>query len=115
MKIHVKLSLDDVQLNNVKRNLTGKDIKAKATRAEVCELVNDLLEAFTSPPSSRAAKPETKADRRREERDEINQNLHRQTAGEFCSDDCCRRNDLLQSRVNRLQFLLDTNPHQPRR
>jgi hypothetical protein len=106
MNLNCRLTLTDEQRNNIKRNLTGKNVKALATRAEICELVNDLLEAFTSPPRPTREEPQVDpaeyrgADYGDDEPDQAEIN--------FCSDDCCRRNELLQRRVNILQHRIDT-------
>ena len=48
MIINVKLNLDDRQLNEIARKLTGKNIQRTATRAEVNNLVNDFIASYTT-------------------------------------------------------------------
>lgn len=113
MNLNCRLSLTDEQRNNIKRNITGKDVKALATRAEICELINGLLEAFTSPPRPQREIPDPHACQQCADEGPHTHNCEgityeNQAALDFCSDDCCKRNELLQRRVNRLQHRLDT-------
>lgn len=113
MNLNCKLSLTDEQRNAIKRHLTGKDVKAMATRAEVCELVQELLEPFlTAPPKSHERK---KAERAKRKRAAFPVGMtdvppHRPNPPAFAEghDDCCKANELLQRRVNVLQHRLDT-------
>lgn len=104
MNVNVKLSFTDEQLNNIKRHITGKQLKAKATRAEICELVKDLLEPFTDIYVHVERKPTA---------DLFDQVAEEEPASEMIIDDdahpdCCRANELLLQRINRLQHKLDT-------
>lgn len=103
MNVNVKLSLDDDERRALASYLVGKPVKRLATRAEVNEIVKDLLAGVTIL-GNRPATP-----RYPEESDPEAVSVDETgTPAEFCSDDCCRRNDLLQTRVNRLQHRLDT-------
>jgi hypothetical protein len=102
MNINCKLSLTDEQRNNIKQHLAGKNVKALATRADICQLIQDLLEPLLEPPRpTREAKPG--------EIDEHFIEQHRQAEIDFCSDECCKQNQLLLHRMNVLQHRLDTN------
>lgn len=52
MIINVKLNLDDQQLNQIARRLSGKNIKRTATRAEVNNLVNDFIVTYAASKST---------------------------------------------------------------
>lgn len=101
MNLNCKLTLTDEQRNNIKRHLTGKDVKALAKRAEICQLIEDLLEPFLCAPRHESRGTVADAQDAREF-------YENQASLDFCSDDCCTRNDLLQRRVNILQHRLDT-------
>jgi hypothetical protein len=89
MNVNVKLSLTDDQRRALASSIAGKPVKRLATRADVNELVKDLLAATMA--GSAPSLPT------------VPDNID-----EHCSFDCCRRNDLLQTRVNILQHKLDT-------
>ena len=103
MNTNIRITLTDAQRNVLKRRLTGKDTKAMISRAELNELVqgyvNELL--LYKPIQKPLLEAEYRgADYGDDEPD--------QGDVDFCSDDCCRRNELLQRRVNILQHRLDT-------
>ena len=106
MNVNCKLSLTDEQRNNIKQHLAGKNVKALATRADVCQLIQDLLEPFLDPPRPKPNPLDGWAahDIEREKREPVAQNEI-----DFCSDECCKQNQLLLHRVNALQYRLDTN------
>lgn len=103
MNLNCKLSLTDEQRNAIKRHLTGKDVKAMATRAEICQLVQDLLEPFLTPPRPKRETPFV-----RDGRNEVPPHRPEPPAFAEGHDDCCKANELLRQRVNVLQHRLDT-------
>lgn len=98
MNVNVKLSLSDDERRALACYLAGKPVKRLATRADVNRLVAELLSAalrgrpvdtpISDTPISDTPLPEPQG---------------------FCSDDCCKANELLLHRVNVLQHRLDTN------
>ena len=101
MNLNCKLSFTDEQRNRIKQHLTGKPVKALATRAEICQLINDLLEAFTEP----YVHVERKRDVATFEEDmEV---IIDEGVNNACTEDCCRANELLRTRINTLQHRLD--------
>lgn len=115
MNLNCKLTLTDEQRNNIKRHLAGKNVKGLATRADVCQLVQHLLEPFLEPPRSKPNPRDGWAahDIEREEREPVGQSVPVGMCPgdelDFCSDECCKQNQLLVQRVNTLQHRLDTN------
>lgn len=124
MNLNCKLSFTDEQRNNIKRHLAGKDVKALATRAEICKLVNELLEPYLTPPRLQTKYPPSTFPEDKPEHPDHDAAVAEAwtpyapspgatranpEAGEFCSDDCCRQNAGLLRRVNTLQHWIDTN------
>jgi len=105
MNVNVKLSIDDDTRRAIASYIAGKPVKRLATRADVNRLVNELLLLAIA---GRAPKP-APAPREIDLLDPTTHHIaHGGEPGEFCSDDCCRANDLLRSRMNVLQHRLDT-------
>ncbi len=93
MNTNIRITLTDAQRNVIKRRITGKDTKAMISRAELNQLVQEYVADLLS------YKPISKP---------LLEEPDMPEPSEFCGDDCCRRNELLQARVNRLQHRLDT-------
>ena len=111
MNLNCKLSLTDEQRNNIKRHLTGKNVKALATRAEVCQLINDLLEPFLDRPRP-APGPALDHPAGLDQSTGMVVDSYTQLdlddldpAGSH--EDCCRSVELLHARCRRLQSMLD--------
>ena len=99
MNVNCKVTLTDEQRNNIKCHITGKLLKGLATRAEVCELINELLEPYTGIYVHVALKPGLRPQEPDQAEIDFADDTH---------DDCCRSNALLRTRLNKLQHRLDT-------
>ena len=97
MNVNVRVSLTDEQRNILKKRLTGKDVKAMVTRAEVNELVYAHIHSLLNEP---LAFEHTFAP--------VVEEIELSNPPSRCSDECCRQNELLLARINRLQHKLDT-------
>jgi hypothetical protein len=98
MNVNVKLSLSDDERRRLASCLAGKPVKRLATRADVNQLVRDLLSASMSgAPAPRETAPAPEP------------GIESPADDDFCSEECCRQNRLLTSRVNVLQHRLDTS------
>jgi hypothetical protein len=95
MNVNVKISMTDEQRNVMFRRLTGKNGKGMVSRADVNLWVKEQLERFLANGSAEIVE---------ESNEPISINIEDVDVGEVIT-----QNQLLQSRVNRLQFLLDTN------
>ena len=116
MNLNCKLSLTDEQRNNIKRHLTGKNVKALAKRAEICQLIEDLLEPFLDAPKDTTINAPFNT---KEKRDDATcagdtgpgakRRREKMDAPPFANghDDCCRSVELLHARCRRLQSMLD--------
>ncbi len=104
MKTIVHLDLDDDQRRQVASLLAGKPVKRLATRQEIVKFVKDAFIVELAARQYESAPDTSEADRVLH----TIRNRDKDAQPEFCSNDCCRRNDLLQSRVNVLQHRLDT-------
>lgn len=105
MNVNVKLSLSDDERRALACYLAGKPVKRLATRADVNRLVTELLStALRSRPVDTPI-PDTPISGNQES---IPDTPIPEPQG-FCSDDCCKANELLLHRVNVLQHRLDTN------
>jgi len=96
MNVNIKVTLTDDERNTMFRRLTGKSTKGMVSRADVNAWVKEKLERFLT-----VGSPTTEPV---EEIEPIN--IDDFTTQDI--EDVMKRNELLQSRVNRLQFLLDT-------
>lgn len=107
MNVNCKLSLTDEQRNTMHNRLTGKSTKKMVSRAEVCNWVNEQLERFLTLGSPTT---ETVNDRG------SNQYANPEPTMDFSDLDIedidvaevMKQNELLLTRVNRLQYILDT-------
>lgn len=102
MNVNVKLSLTDDQRRALASSIAGKPVKRLATRADVNELVNQLLA------TTMAGKPLGAAHVAQVPSEPVVAGVMHDNHLPYCSDQCCRQNELLQSRVNVLQHKLDT-------
>ena len=96
MNVNIKLSLTDEERNVMFRRLTGKSGKGMVSRADVNNWVKEQLERFLTlgSPTTEKVKVEQTMDFT-----DIDINVA----------EVMKQNELLTTRVNRLQFLLDTN------
>lgn len=104
MITNIRIELDDNQRRRIASAISGKPVKRLASRAEIKQLVMDLLVAGALSPATSPDQVSTSPDR-------VPEPPEARDAGvpdSYCSDDCCRQNQLLQSRVNVLQHRLDT-------
>lgn len=105
MNVNVKLSLSDDERRALACYLAGKPVKRLATRADVNRLVTELLSAALRGRPVDTPIPDTPVPGNQEAGNQVS---IPEPQG-FCSDDCCKANELLLHRVNVLQHRLDTN------
>ena len=98
MNVNVKLSITDYDRNLIADRLDGKKSKRLVTRKEINELVAGFLDQYVRDQYDAECDAEIQVPASLVDQEEI----------DFCSDDCCTRNELLQTRVNKLQHKLDT-------
>lgn len=107
MKVNVHLSITDYDRNLIADRLDGKKSKRLVTRKEINELVAGFLDQYVRDQYDAECEAEIQAPARKEI-NELVAGFRAQAEIDFCSDDCCTRNELLQTRVNKLQHKLDT-------
>jgi hypothetical protein len=101
MNVNVKLSLTDEERNTMFRRLTGKTTKGMVSRADVNQWVKDQLQTFLTLGSPTT---ETINDRGSDQY----ANPEPIDIDDMDVEEVIRQNKLLQTRVNRLQYLIDT-------
>lgn len=110
MNVNVKLSLSDDERRALACYLAGKPVKRLATRADVNRLVTELLStALRSRPVDTPISDTPVPGNQEEGNQEAGNQVSIPEPQGFCSDDCCKANELLLHRVNVLQHRLDTN------
>jgi hypothetical protein len=101
MNVNVKLSLTDEQRNTMFRRLTGKNTKGMVSRADVNQWVKEELERFLTLGSPTT---ETINDRGS---DEYANPVEEIDIDDINVEEVIKQNQLLTTRVNRLQYMLD--------
>lgn len=93
MNVNCKLSLTDEERNAMHNRLTGTSTKKMVSRADVNTWVKDQIERFIKVGSPTTEKVEVK--------------LTPEQVADIDVEEVMKQNELLLTRVNRLQFLLD--------